>query len=108
MLFITQYAGFPTTSVAAQIETLDFSMPSYDSATKDSKAPAPLFNPFGDFEPEFKSAPAPAPVDDSADKAAAEAKAAADAKKAEEKAAADAKKAEEKAAAEAKKAEVSG
>ena len=50
------------------VETLDFSMPSYDAATKggptagssSSNSKIPSFNPFGDFEPQIlKSAPAP-------------------------------------------------
>lgn len=87
------------TLLAASVDTLDFSLPSYSDATKGgdlSKAKAgagiPSFNPFGDFEPQVK------------DDTKAEAKAAAEAKKAEDKAAAEAKKAQDKAAKEADKA----
>jgi hypothetical protein len=63
--------------VAREIETLDFSMPSYDDVTKggsaggSSSTKIPSFNPFGDFEPQFirpsptpdaPAAPAPAPA----------------------------------------------
>lgn len=76
------------TTVTAAIDTMDFSMPSYDEASKGevkNKGGAPSFNPFGDFTPSL--------VDNGADSAEKEAAAA---KKAEEKEAAAAKKAEDK------------
>ena len=82
--------------VAAKVEIMDFSMPSYgdayggDTASGSKQASGiPSFNPFGSSEPET-----PAEAEDTS---AADAKAAAEAKKAEEKAAAEAKKAEEEA-----------
>ncbi|GAX27654.1 hypothetical protein FisN_13Hh254 [Fistulifera solaris] len=89
----TPYPLDVPTTVTAAIDTMDFSMPSYDEASKGdvkNKGGAPAFNPFGDFTPSI--------VDNGADSADKEAAAA---KKAEEKEAAAAKKAE----AAAKKAE---
>lgn len=49
-----------TQTLAVKVETLDFSMPSYDQATKERElkfgttSSPPSFNPFGDFEPSVK------------------------------------------------------
>ena len=88
--------------LSAKVEIVDFSMPSYDDATKGDTTGAketpniPPFNPFGSLG-ETKEVEEPSAVVDE--------KASAAAKKAEEKAATEAKKAEEQAAANAKKAE---
>jgi predicted GH43/DUF377 family glycosyl hydrolase len=93
----------PSVLLSAKVEIMDFSMPSYDDATKGDtmgvkETPSvPSFSPFGSLSEPADDVEVAAPVVDG--------KAGAAAKKAEEKAAAEAKKAEEQAAAEAKKAE---
>ena len=101
----------PTVLTAAfgSVETLDFSMPSYDDSAKSApkpKADAPAFNPFGDFEPKIVDQDELKAEKEAAAAAAKEEKeAAAAASKAEKEAAAAAAKAEKEAAAAAKKAE---
>lgn len=93
----------PSVLLAAKVDFMDFSMPSYNDATKGDTVGVketpniPSFNPFGSLSEPTDDVEVAAPVVDGKAEAAA--------KKADEKAAAEAKKAEEQAAAEAKKVE---
>lgn len=98
----SQFADIPSALVAGQIETMDFSMPSYGDATKGDtttgKRDIPSFNPFESMMKEDKE-------EEASTNAAADEKTAAEAKKAQQKTDAEAKKAQEKADVEAKKAD---
>ena len=109
-------AGYGSSiEIAAKTETMDFSMPSYDSFSDDSSKAkktegAPSFNPFGDFQPGFVDTsskveePKPSPAEDKEAKAAAKAAAEAEAaaKKAEKEARLKAEKEKQEAAAAAR------
>jgi hypothetical protein len=101
-------SGQTTTITLAAIDTLDFSMPSYSQATgrgdDNTATTSPSFNPFGDFVPDFKTAPKVDVVEDTIETTDA-ATTSQSSSREEKKAAAEAAKAERLAALEAKKVE---